>query len=98
MENIVKDIVDYIFKLLEPELKKAMIQRILEVSLDRWKFVFASDEQITDMIKSEVKRKIEIEFAAVLNYIADKKAREKILRRAEQNGIKKHEILSLFEL
>lgn len=80
---------------IEPELHKALIERIIDVSLEKWMLRFTHDQLISDMISDAIVKAMADKYKPVLDYIADRKAREKVMRRAEQNGIKRDEVEQL---
>jgi len=91
MEELAKKIVDLIFAKMEPELHRAMVEKIILTASNRWMFQFSGAEKIKSVDKALTER-----YKPALDYIADKKARQKVIERAEKNGINEKEILSLF--
>jgi hypothetical protein len=97
MEELAKQIADIILKKLEPEIHKAMVEKIVTVACERWRFQFSSAPEIERIIDQGIEKAISEKYKPVLEYIADKKAREKALRRAEQNGMLA-EVKTLFDI
>lgn len=96
MEELAKKIVDLIFAKMEPELHKAMIEKIILVASQKWLFQFSGKDKINELIDNAIDQALSERYGAALQYIADKKARQKVIERAERNGISEKEILSLF--
>lgn len=91
MKELAEKITSEIMGRLEPEIHKAMVERIIAISLDKWRFDFEKNEIISALIGKGMDAAIETTYKPVLDYIADRKAREKVMRRAKQNGIKREE-------
>lgn len=86
-QDIATSIADMLFDRLEPEIKQAFALRVLEIASEKWRFWLTGDEKITEYIDAKVEELIVGKYKPIMDAIADKKAREKVLRRAEQNGL-----------
>lgn len=89
-------IADEFITRLEPELHKIMVEKIISVAAERWMYAATGNDVIAMLIDKAIIRNIEEKYQPIFDYIGDKKAREKALRRAEQNGIPQKEIMDLF--
>jgi hypothetical protein len=98
MKELAENIAREIFIRLEPELHKAMVQKIISVASEKWRFQFTGDREISEIINHAIERALVEKYKPAIEYIANKKAREKVLKRATQNDIPAHEIESLFEV
>ena len=96
MKELAEQIAKAIFDKMEPELHKAMVEKIIAAALEKWKFRVTGDDEINRMLEIGIEKAIAEKYKPVLDYIADQKARAKVMRRAEQNGIPESEILPLF--
>ncbi len=96
MKELAENIANEIFRRLEPELHKAMVEKIISVASEKWRFQFSGDNEITEMINSAIEKALLEKYRPALEYIADKKAREKVFKRAAQNDISAEEIKGLF--
>ncbi len=97
MKELAEAIADEIFRRLEPELHRAMVEKIISVASDKWRTQFVGDVEISGMIDQSIRKSLADKYKPALEYIADKKAQEKVLKRAAQNGIPAEEIESLFD-
>jgi hypothetical protein len=96
-DKLAQDVAALVLERLEPEFKKALMQKIIDVAADRWRFYWQNESEITDLIDRAVQRAIDEDYKDVLEYIAKEKAKKKILKRATQNGLAEQKILDLFE-
>jgi hypothetical protein len=97
-QTLSEEIAKSIFNAMEPEIHQAMIEMIIHAASEKWLYRWQHEQLIGEMITKAIGEAIEGKYKPVLDYVADKKAREKVMRRAEQNGMKREEILPLFEL
>ena len=97
MEELASLITDIILRKLDPEIHKAMVEKIIMVACERWRFQFSSNQEIERIIDQGIGKALSEKYKPVIEYIADKKAREKVLRRADQNGMLA-EVKTLFDI
>src|SRR4030067_170360 len=95
IKDIARYVSDVVMVELGRELHKGMAERIIAVSLDKWRSTFLKDEDLSKLISDEMDKLIKEKYKPIIDYIADKKVREKVLRRAEQNGIPREEVEQL---
>lgn len=98
MKELAESIAKEIFIKLEPELHKAMVQRIISVASEKWRLQFTGDREINEIIDRAIEKALNEKYKPAIEYIADKKARAKVLKRAIQNDIPAQEIEDLFNV
>ncbi len=82
MKELAEAIADEIFRRLEPELHRAMVEKIISVASDKWRTQFVGDVEISGMIDQSIRKSLADKYKPALEYIADKKAQEKVLKPA----------------
>ena len=97
MKNLADEVATLIMDRLQPEIHNAMIEKIIESSLENWRSYWRTNEKITESIDRGIQKAMDEKYKMILDYIANKKAREQILQRAEKNKIPLTELESLFK-
>ena len=96
MKEFAEEVAKLILERMGPELHRAMVEKIIVLAEDKWRWQFTSDEHITKLIDDGIERAMAEKYKPALDFIADERSRRYILRRAEKNGIPAAEILELF--
>jgi len=96
MKQFAEEIAERIIEHIGVELHQVMVERIIELAAEKWRYQFVGDQTITRLIEEGVDRAIEEKYKPALDYIADGKARKSLMRRAAKQGIPAAEIMQLF--
>ena len=95
MKDFAEQVATQFLQKLEPDLHRAMVERIIEIAAEKWRYQFCGDSKITALIDDGVEKALAEKYAPVIAYLADRKARAKVLRRAEQNSVGRQELAAL---
>jgi aconitase A len=98
MKEIAEKVAEMFFAKFEKELHDAMVHKIVNVGTMRWRDIWFSDNEISKLINEAIKDKFENKYRPVLDFISDKKAKERVIARAKKNGLTEEEISPLFEM
>jgi uncharacterized protein (DUF362 family) len=95
MKNFAEVVAYEFMRRFEPELHKAIVEQIISKGAERWIYRFSSDRTMSDAIDAGIESAMKHRYAPVIEYIANKKAREKAIARAKANGISQEELAGI---
>ena len=86
-QEVAGSLVEMFWVQFAPDIKKAFENKVIQLASERWRYAWSTDAVITDLVDKAIKEHLETTFKPALDEIARLKAKEKVLKRAKQNGI-----------
>jgi len=84
--DIIKDFASKIYLQLAPEIEKAMIQKIIDVALEKQYFRWVDDHKIIHEINDATEGLLKTKYQSIITYMEDEKTKKKLRKKAEDKG------------